>query len=71
MIVRSSKHSSATNLFPSSTPPIPSVADRLILKGQLRIQDHHAGQSSVGGVFEAVLTNRQRRPAESAVYVTS
>ena len=38
--------------------------------GQLCIQDHHAGQPSVGGVFEAVFTNRQRRPAESAVYVT-
>ena len=32
MIVRSSKLSSATNLFRSSTPPIPRVAARLILK---------------------------------------
>lgn len=71
MIVRSSKLLSATNLSLLSASLIPNVADRLILKDQLRIQDHHAGQSGIGGVFEAVFTNRQRRLAESAVYVTS
>jgi hypothetical protein len=71
MIVKSSKLSSATNLSPSSTPLIPNVADRLTLKDQLRIQDYHAGQSSVDGVFKTVFANRQRGLAEFAVYVTS
>jgi len=71
MIVRSSKLSSATSLSRSSTSLIPNVTDQLMLKDQLRIQDYHAGQSSVGGIFEAVFANRQRRLAESAVYVTS